>query len=274
MARTPAKHKTVEKDLRQYLDLDLVQRRADVAQRRANFAAEIRKKDPTRAAITFKSFVVQERIVGLHLVAGGDAQGWTSFDRFLFANWVAAKVELVESGYPAATNLLHARSIGLEWMVRDSANRIASDLQTGFFDNPSAPHRRRWRLPRFALWLAERSVRSDAPYDLVTDGWGDSTALAAALIGVCEHHLSETPWAPKLIGAEFANYSTQPIEIWAVEETRRLEGLATPRVEHPLMKTAFAARPPSSYDPSSDDDLQSLLRLLGIAIPSGSPELS
>jgi C4-dicarboxylate-specific signal transduction histidine kinase len=55
MARTPVQHKTVEKDLRQYLDLDVVQRRADVAQRRANFAAEIRKKDPTRAAITFKS---------------------------------------------------------------------------------------------------------------------------------------------------------------------------------------------------------------------------
>ncbi|MBN8614636.1 MAG: hypothetical protein J0L92_28815 [Deltaproteobacteria bacterium] len=270
MARAPAKHKTVEKDLRQYLDLDVDQRRSDIVQRRTNFTAEIRKKDPTRAAITFKSFIVQERIVGLHLVARGDAQGWISFDRFLFANWVAARVDLPESGYPAATNLLHARSIGLEWMVRESAKKVASDLQTGFFANPTAPHRQRWRLPRFALWIAERNVPPDAPYDLVTHAWRDPIALATALTGVCEHHLSETPWASKLVGAEFANYSTQPIEVWAVEKTRLLEGLSTPTVDHPLMRTAFATRPPSRYDPSADDDLQSLLHLLGIDIPTDS----
>jgi hypothetical protein len=260
MARTPVQHKTVEKDLRQYLDLDVVQRRADVAQRRANFAAEIRKKDPTRAAITFKSFVVQERIVGLHLVAGGDAQGWASFDRFLFANWVAAKVDLVESGYPAATNLLHARSLGLEWMVRDSAKKITSDLQRGFFANPSAPHRKRWRLPRFALWLAERNVPADSPYDLVTDAWGDPTALAAAMIGVCEHHLSETPWASTSssvtgVGASASQRSRPTMPGCPrrrhVEQTLSgdhasaalADGTSTPRVDGPARLSTIGAAP-------------------------------
>lgn len=267
MAKTPKKNKIVEKDLRQYLNLDVDQRRLDIAERRASFATQVRKKDPIRAAIAFKSFVAQERIVGLQRVLNGDPLGWVCFDRFLLANWVAVEAGVVEARYQPATNLLHARSVGLEWLVRDSARQIATDLRSGFFSDPTAPHRARWRLPRFALWLTQRDTVVDAPYDIIAGGWNDETSLVTGLVTASEYHLTETPWASKLIGAEFANYSTQPIEVWAVQETRRLEGRTTPVVDHPMIQTAFATRPPMMYQPAADEELQALLGILGIELP-------
>lgn len=259
-------HKTLEKDLKQIREISHDERSATIAERRGNFEKYLRKKDAVRAAIALAGVASQQRILGLKAIMSGDVSGWLHVDRELFVRWLNLRAGVPLTGYPPATNLLHARAANVESLVRESTETIETDLARGHFADPKS-YLSRLKLPTFALWLSRRIGIPRSPYDAVASSWSDGATLSTALASICDHHLTETVWAQTLLGAEFRDYSSQPVEIWAVRETRKREGLSMPEIDHPLMRTPFAERPPMAYDPSSDDELKAVLRLLEMDLP-------
>ncbi|MBM3997136.1 MAG: hypothetical protein FJ303_23745 [Planctomycetes bacterium] len=83
-------------------------------------------------------------------------------------------------------------------------------------------------------------------YQEVFDSWHDPIGLGRALVNVCEHHWVETNDLEDLghVGAfSWAPYSIFPVEMLAIRRIREEAGLPMPDIEHPLMKTLFAAPP-------------------------------
>lgn len=77
-------------------------------------------------------------------------------------------------------------------------------------------------------------------YRALFDAWNEPAKLPAALEMCCDYHLMRTGefkefgWPP---------YQILPAEILAVYRLREMQGLPTPRIEHPLMDTPLGVLP-------------------------------
>lgn len=95
--------------------------------------------------------------------------------------------------------------------------------------------------------------RNLGPYAKVLEHWDAPDRLAEAIYGVCEYHCHNMEdaggdWDPEFDQPPF---DLLPCEILAIYAMRLKLGLATPRVEHPLLATRLANLEP---DPTSGTD--------------------
>jgi hypothetical protein len=88
---------------------------------------------------------------------------------------------------------------------------------------------------------------------------GDPQPFARALQRVLDHHLEQTGGAGGSADFREPWVALFPLEVLAVQRTRTLLGLRTPKVEHPMMFTHFVTMVPSAGWPA-DALLQKLER--------------
>jgi hypothetical protein len=155
-------------------------------------------------------------------------------------------------------------------------NRLVADFPAGAFGHwPNTP------LEPFAIRLSKlvQGHRAPAdrlpltapfgPYQSILHAWTDSAeALRDSLMSICDYHIARTDDPEDAGYPEFFEplYDVFPAEVLGVYEVRRLVGLATPRIEHPLMNTLLAT-PPSGLSPSSCELLDAVIQSAKSLLP-------
>lgn len=85
------------------------------------------------------------------------------------------------------------------------------------------------------------------PYDNILAAWDEPDAMVHPLEQICDYHCqnfeqrsSRDPWPP----FSASPFDLVPYEILAIYKLREQQGLATPEIDHPLMKLPTASRAP------------------------------
>lgn len=108
--------------------------------------------------------------------------------------------------------------------------------------------------------LNEREIRVDFKktmygdyYVEIWEAWNDKSKLKQILNEFCDTHLTwAQPGSPKNFYRQFREpFEIYPMEIVAIERVRRLLGLSTPVIDHPLMSSPMASVP--NTPPEIDD---------------------
>lgn len=104
-------------------------------------------------------------------------------------------------------------------------------------------------------------IPPDHIYQRLMAAWQDESMIGDLLSEACDYHLLSTmDNADKSL--EILSFDLIPFDIRAIELVRKKEGLSTPTIDHPLLKTPLADIPAErpGYDPATDEVFQLVAR--------------
>jgi hypothetical protein len=236
-------------------DAELDQREAECLAGYEKWRAQGKAVKALSRVRSFAMTVAMHR--GFARVLGGHDHGWREVERWWLletatSHWIGAHIA---SG--AHVLLAYALALGedeaAEWLGADLRARMAKlpeAYESAFFPRFVA-HLHRVLAPNSKA--GPGAIPELGPYDAVLQAWDDPPALARALVGICEHRLTQVVGEADDEVSEFRFAPILPVEIAAVATIRRRRGEVMPEVDHPLMRTPLAAIPTTrSYDPHSD----------------------
>jgi hypothetical protein len=233
----------------------LTEVRSNHAKYTASFHDHIRAGDH-RGAVAALSRLGQEALLqrGAYCVLRAQPGGWVDIERAALYRALSIAVNRVLSVFSGGI-LAHVMLAGRNKLA-DAASRI---VEQDMVQDADCWEKRYFA--RFVMHLRHRAsgqdVRPDfmatGPFQPVIDAWADPAALQRALSDVCAYHLE--PSGPMHSAGEFhVYYELIPIEIAFIRVIRANEGLETPAIDHPLLRTPFARIPEGpQYDLTNDD---------------------
>lgn len=180
--------------------------------------------------------------------------------------------------------LAAALALGLMEDARELGPRLNADLARGVFHGVENTRVAPFVLRLFGEWSGE-AVTDPRVLGADLGGFGpllaawrtpDAAAFTAALLGGCDEHVLQSGEPTDETGYDFHElvYRLFPVELLAVLRLRRLEGLTTPVIDHPLLASPLGLL----YDPPPplpDPLLEAVRKRLAVDLPAlGGPTTS
>jgi hypothetical protein len=129
-------------------------------------------------------------------------------------------------------------------------------------------------LKLYSVWVGkEIEFRADVSdplrrYRQVFDHWHSPSDLGRALLDLCDLHCEEAIDRGGASAFAFHPYNVFPVEIMSILRIRRLLGLDTPEISHPLMETPLLT-PPKTPPVVEDALLDRVVRRFRSDFPDG-----
>ena len=206
-----------------------------------------------------------------HRILNGDNSAWVLIEQQTY--WMAHIIEKVPGSiHMDSRNYGGILGMSMLWGYDDLAALIAADAERAFqkdrekFERAQAIHvfmaslYRKYKdgtIPEYFSILPPDHI-----YQRLIASWQDEAAYAKLMPEVCDYHLYSAYDDGKNKMLEILTFDLIPFDIRTIELVRKKEGLPTPAIDHPLLKTPLADIPAQrpGYDPASDEILQLVLK--------------